>query len=78
MKTAELRDKMVARVQETFAQYRTFNDVPVFKGTVYANAVTVKAPMDEPAYVTALHEFFAINPDKIQLAGRTGDKLIAG
>lgn len=78
MKNNELRDKTVARVQETFAKYRTFNDVPIFKGKIFADRVIVAAPLDEAAYVRALHEFFAINPDKIQLAGRLYDQLIAG
>jgi hypothetical protein len=77
MKTAELRDKMVARVQETFAANRTFLTVPEAKPGDYAITIKVKGP-EEFNYVQALHEFFAVDPDRAELAGRYQDTLVGG
>jgi hypothetical protein len=76
MKTAELRDKMQSRVKETYEKYRGFEDIPVFDGKAAAGPSVAVMGLDSSAYVTALHEFFAIDPDKIQIAGRQGRFIV--
>lgn len=76
MRTAELRDKMQARVKETYEKYRNFEDLPLVKGDdVFVASVEVRG-LENSAYVTALHELFAIDPDDMKIVGRKGRSIV--
>jgi hypothetical protein len=72
MKTAEARDAMVALVQEAYAEFPAFVDLPQLKSATVR--VTVEQPLDNASYVQALHKFCALG---MKPAGRMGNDLVA-
>ncbi len=78
MKSAELRDKMVARVKAAHKQHPNFEDLPVLKNvTASARHAEIAQPINNSTYVEALHSLFSVDPDKTEIAGRHGTRLIA-
>ncbi len=56
---AETRDKMVARVKATFAEYPTYESLPVMGVDEFPRTTTerheVPAPRDQHSYICALY-----------------------
>jgi hypothetical protein len=79
MKTAALRDAMVARVAEAFAKWRTFDDMPeVDDKTVFDIRVGFHADLSRPVnYIEALHSMCAVSTpvarDGATMVGLTDD-----
>jgi hypothetical protein len=68
MKSAELRDAMVARVKDAFGKWRTFADMPeADESTVYDIRVKFQADLSKDdmsaptLYIEALHSMCAVS-----------------
>jgi len=72
MKNAEARDAMIALVQETYAEFPAFMDLPQMKTA--NKRVTIKQPLDNSSYVETLHTFCALG---MKPTGRIGNDLVA-
>jgi hypothetical protein len=72
MKTAALRDAMVARVKEAAAKWPTFADMPENPG--HDMRITVKADLaaSQTDYIGALHSICAVATP----SGRIGNDLV--
>lgn len=75
MKSTEHRDAMVAKVQETYAAYPRFSDIPKYDGDEWVCSIPIEDPTDNTSYVGALYEMFNIDPE-MELVGRAANKLI--
>lgn len=72
MRTAESRDRMVARVQAAFAAKPTFEAWPEVGSKDGNISAAVQKPVSEADYITALHEICAVG----EPIGRRGDALV--
>lgn len=72
MRTAESRDRMVARVHAAFAAKATFAAWPEVGSKDGDVSITVQKTITEATYVTALHEVCAVG----EPIGRRGDALV--
>lgn len=74
MKSVHHQAAVTSAVQATVAKYPSISLLPEQKGEA-ALSMPVKAPYEEVDYVTALYEFFNLNPEA-KIVGRRGMEIV--
>lgn len=77
MKSNDHRNLVTAKVQEQFARYRSFTDLPVVKFEIGNRVIELDDLNSEPVYVAALFKIFDLDPT-FSLIGREGNRIITG
>ncbi len=72
MRTAEARDRMVARVHAAFKTHPRFEGWPKVKAPSAALLAEVQTPVTEESYLAALYEICAVGKP----TGRAGGALV--